>query len=121
MAAYPSTLPGPITTGYQLNPVEQVVRTEMEGGYTRSRRRTTARIDSFQLAFIYDKAQMAIFRGWFNDADGANGGAAWFDFSLDTGGGEELTVEARFNGIWQSSKMSNDYWKVTATLEVRYA
>lgn len=121
MAAYPSTLPGPLNTGYQLNPVDQVIRTEMEGGNTRSRRRTTARIDSFPLVFIYNKTQMAEFRDWFEDAIGADGGAAWFDISLDTGDGGELTVEARFDGIWQSARMSTEYWKVTATLEVRYA
>lgn len=121
MAAYPSTLPGPLNSGYQLNPVNQVIRTEMESGYTRARRRTTARVDRFPLAFIYTQSQMATFRDWFDDPTGADGGAAWFDIDLDTGDNGEITVEGRFAGIWQASRISTEFWKVTATIEVRYA
>lgn len=120
MATYPSTLPAPLSDGYQLNPGDQVIRTEMESGYTRTRRRTTARIDKFSAAFVYTSAQMDAFRDWFEDASGADGGAAWFDITLKTGDGSAITVEARFSGVWQASYRGG-IWQVTATLEVRYA
>lgn len=120
MAAYPSTLPAPLSESYQINPIDQVIRTEMDGGYTRARRRTTARVDKISVSFVYTSSQMDSFRDWFEDSTGADGGASWFDITLKTGDGASLTVEGRFFGIWQAV-YKGGYWQVTATLEVRYA
>jgi hypothetical protein len=121
MATYPTTLPAPLSDGYQLNPVEQVIRTDMESGYARTRRRTTARIDKFSISFVYTSTQMDAFRDWFESSSGADGGAAWFDVTLITGDGSSVTVEARFTGMWQATYRDKGLWQVVATIEVRYA
>ena len=87
MQAYPSTLPAPLVSGYTLSPVDQTVRTDMEVGAARVRRRTRARNDLIDVSFLLTAAQMDEFREWFDgyewqrknlflhsaDCDSANG------------------------------------------------
>jgi hypothetical protein len=121
MASYPASLPRPQIAGYQILPTDPVTRTEMEGGNSRARRRTATRRDMIGVAWKFTAAEMAIFRSWFEASDGADGGAAWWNVSLDTGDGGSLTaVESRFAGIWQAELRALT-WVVTAQLEVRYA
>lgn len=121
MASWPTTLPSPLLSGYGISPSDQVIRTEMEGGETRSRRRSSARKDSFPVSWKFTDAQMAIFRAWFDSPSYADGGNAWFTVYLATGDTGIDSVTARFNGAWQASMESGLHWNVSATLEVRYA
>lgn len=95
----------------------------MESGATRARRRSFARKDSVPVAWLMTAAQYAAFRTWYDDADGADGGAGWFDIGLYVGDAAgKVTVEARFSETWQSAPVeSAANWVVTAKLEVRYA
>lgn len=115
MPAYPGSLPVPLVEGYALNPVDQTVRTEMEAGAARVRRRTFARNDVVDVAFIFTGGEFAAFRTWF-EGD-AGGGSAWFDMPLDVGAGM-ATEEVRFKGAWKSQRVQL-HWRVTAQLEVR--
>ncbi len=124
MAYWPVTLPAPRHDGYQLAQIDPAIRTAMEGGNVRSRRRTTARTDRIACTVRLTNTQFYTFRAWFDASDGANGGVSWFTVSLRTGGinGSALqTVEATFSGIWTSEHPSHDTWLVTMPLEVRYA
>ena len=122
MSAFPATLPNPQVSGYQVSPLDQTARTDMESGAGRSRRRTAARNDQVAVVWQFTDTQMAAFREWF-DADtvddGAAGGAAWFDLSLPVGDGGLDAVEARFIGPFRAGMPSNLIWSVSATLEVR--
>jgi hypothetical protein len=119
MATWPSTLPAPLRPGYGLAPVDQSLRTEMESGAARSRRRTYSRNDRVTVAWSLSDAQMDIFRTWFeNDAEAA-GGSAWFSISLRIGNTGATAQEARFVGAYQMQQLGADRWSVTATLEVR--
>lgn len=118
MAAWPSTLPPP-TTDYKLAPVDPVVRTEMESGASRSRRRTRARNDHVSAVWKLKDAQMQIFRAWFDSDSGAAGGAAWFTIDLPTGDGGIQNVTAKFKKVFESSYLHRLKWQVSAELEIR--
>lgn len=120
MATYPSTLPAPLAGAYSLNPVDQTVRTDMEMGAPRVRRRTAARNDRVAVGWLFTVAELDTFRDWFESAStGIAGGASWFSVALDVGTGTTLaSVEARFVGPFQAARDGNK-WRVTATLEVR--
>ena len=121
MATWPATLPAPNLSGYQLTPTDQSLRTEMESGAARSRRRSYARLDRVQVGLILSDAQMDIFRTWFeNDAEAA-GGSAWFDISLRIGNTGATAQSARFIGSFQANLLKSDKWAVSAQWEVRDA
>lgn len=67
MRRWPDTLPGIIRPGYQLQPVDPALRTDMEVGARRLRRLTRARRDMVAVAWLFDDDQMAAFRAWFGD------------------------------------------------------
>lgn len=120
MAAYPSTLPIPLLSGYGLQPVSQAIETDMEVGASRMRRRTSAVNEKISVSFKYSDAQMATFRTWFNSATGANGGASWFAIGLPRGTAGVATVDARFSGgAFRADLLPGLNWLVTTTLELR--
>jgi len=122
MAAWPTTLPDPLASGYALKPVDMSIRTDMEMGAARTRRRTLVRNDKLSVGWSMTEAQLAAFRTWFEDAAQAAGGASWFSVTLNIGTGGQVAVEARFVGPWQASKTVDHgglRWQVTAELEVR--
>lgn len=119
MAAWPSTLPPPLASGYSLKPVDATVRTDMEAGAARVRRRTNARNDRLSVSWVMTDAQLAIFRAWFDNAAEAAGGAAWFSTSLAIGTTGIVALEARFAGPWQAALLGGLNWSVSAELEVR--
>ena len=121
MATWPSTLPLPTTEGYDLAPADQTVRTDMEVGAARVRRRSAARNDLVAVRWVLTDDQLEDFRDWFDDPDDAAGGTAWFTgLSLALGGGGLTTdAECRFVGPWQASSLGGTIWQVSARLEVR--
>lgn len=119
MATWPTTLPAPLVAGYGVEPVDQTVRTEMEVGTARVRRRTAAQIDHVQVSYNLSDAQMATFRTWFY-ADLA-GGSDSFSVSLWVGKTGATAATAKFIGTPKWSMDGNHRWTVTGTLEVRYA
>lgn len=120
MSTWPSTLPAPTVDGYSIEPFDQTIRTDMESGAARTRRRTRARMDMINVAWKFTDTQMSTFRAWFeNDSTGAAGGAGWFTVSLNVGDGGITSKEARFNGVFKPNLLSKSVWNVTATLEVR--
>ena len=119
MATWPSTLPGPMLAGYALNPMDQSIRTDMEVGAARSRRRTVTRSDKLPVSWTFTDAQMAIFRAWFENAStGADGGAGWFTLDLYVGDGGYSSKTCRFVGPFQSAMLEGHNWRIGATLEV---
>lgn len=120
MATWPTTLPAPCSDSYQLSPVDPTIRTDMEAGTSRARRRTTARNDKVSVSWDMSDAQLAIFRTWFEDAStGAAGGANWFTVSLPIGTTGLVPVDARFSRVYTAAYVGYMYWKVSAELELR--
>lgn len=122
MAAWPTSLPIPSVAGYSLEAIDQTIRTDMEAGAARVRRRTVAQLDMIDVRWVFTISQMATFRTWHGDGStGAAGGAAWFTIGLQTGDGGVATREARFVNAFSASLVSATVWEVTAKLEVRNA
>lgn len=119
MATWPATLPKPLIDGYVLKPVDPTVRTDMESGAARTRRRTSARNDKLSAKWIFTDAQMAIFRTWFDNAAECAGGASWFTVTLARGTTGLVSLEARFVGPFQAPVLSGLNWNVSAELELR--
>jgi len=119
MANWPTTLPAP-RPNYALAPVDQTVRTDMESGAARARRRTSARSDKATVHWRMTDAQLAIFRAWFDDAStGIAGGAGWFDVTLPIGTGGKVAVTARFIGPFTADFSDLSVWDVSGELEIR--
>jgi hypothetical protein len=120
MATWPSTLPAPTFDGYQLTPIDPVIRSEMEIGAPRSRRRTAALDDNIALTWKFTDAQMATFRTWFYDAAGAAGGAAWFTgLSLAVGTTGVVALQCQFTGVFNATPISGLNWLMSAKVRTR--
>lgn len=70
MSTWPTDLPLPLLTGYSATQQPQTVRTEMDAGTPRVRRRSAVRFDEITVEFVFDATQVALFRDWF-DASGS--------------------------------------------------
>jgi len=114
METWPGLLPNP-STGYALNPVDPVVRSDVEQGPARSRRRFTSAPTKAPVTWKLNKEQFAIFEAFHHYR--LNDGAAWFNVNIINGQGLTL-CEARFSKMWQA-KAAGNRWRVTAELEIR--
>jgi hypothetical protein len=120
MATWPSTLPSPIKVSYAVNMQDQCIRTDMEAGNPRVRRRTSARIDLIDVAWTFTDAEMADFRSWYEDSStGISGGAAWFQIDLAVGDTGINTVDARFARTFIARLQPGLNWTVESQLETR--
>lgn len=118
--SFPSFLPGPEQKTLVIQPVDPVVRTQMDSGSPRSRRRFTSYPSNYPVTWIFTQTEMAVFEAWHNQA--INDGASWFNIDLPNGLGIS-SYEAKFQGTgqnpWKAALQPGLIWKITATLEVR--
>lgn len=122
MATWPSMLPSASSpSGYGLAPQSKNVRTQMEIGPARVRRRTRSAPVSVDVQFIFTQQEMAIFEAWFEHE--IDNGAAWFSAPYFNGSGL-TTVEARFveeEEPYRARMAGPLEFSVTARWEVRNA
>jgi len=120
MAAFPSTLPDPKLNGYKIKPIDQTIRTDMEFGNARVRRRTSTRNDVVSVIWIFTDGELDTFRDWFDDSTtGISGGASWFDIDLKLVNNGITASEARFVGPFEAMLSSENLWEIKAELETR--
>lgn len=121
MATWPDSLGVPQLSGYGLETEDVTVRTSMESGPARVRRRYTAGPDAIQLKFIFDAAQMATFRAFW-DADWAQG-SAWVDLPVSDGRSSGLVIKpARPNPAkFKATPLGALKWAIDFSVEVRDA
>lgn len=114
---WPSTLPLPTVQGYGVQPGEAILRTEMEAGLARQRRRFTDVPTKVSVRWIMRRDQYAIFEGWYRWH--AREGASWFTITL-LGGLGLLEQEARFTRQFSSRLLAGGtLWEITSELEIR--
>ena len=114
---WPSTLPLPTVQGYGVQPGEAILRTEMEAGLARQRRRFTDVPTKVSVRWIMRRDQYAIFEGWYRWH--AREGASWFAITL-LGGLGLLEQEARFTRQFSSRLLAGGtLWEITSELEIR--
>lgn len=117
MATYPTTLPGPQRDGYGLKVTDPTIRTEMEAGHQRVRRRSVAKHKVVSCTFKFSAAEFQVFDDWFLSESGAASGAAWFDMPLDING-QIAQHTCRFGGMYEAS-LEGLRWRVSARIEVQ--
>lgn len=118
MAKWPSTLPKPALSSYSLEPQNAVLKTQMEAGPNRYRKRYTAVPMDIKSGFILNAAQMAIFTTFFRTT--INFGADWFVFDgLNLGAGYATGCEAHFVEPYKANLIERGYWSVSFSFEVR--
>lgn len=113
---WPATLPLPSVEGYGVNPGEAILRTEMEAGPARQRRRFTQVPSRITVRWLFRREQFALFEAWYRWQ--AKEGAEWF--AIDLLGGLGLVAhEARFTRQFESRLKNALLWEVTSELEIR--
>lgn len=121
MATWPTTLPAPSRYGYGLESGDPTVRTDMDAGAARVRRRFTASPDTVNLKFVFNDAQMATFRTtWAGDMAQ---GAAWINLPIRDGNtGGVVNHEIRPNPArFTAQLLGAGIWAVSFSAEVRHA
>lgn len=117
MASWPASLPVISSLeGYGFEPVDSVLRTEMEGGIPKSRRRYSQTISKFHVSIPMSRAELAAFETFHQYT--LNGGASWFDMPLVNGQGTTV-CQALINGAFRATRASATYWTVAFEMWVR--
>ena len=62
---WPTTLPLPSVEGYGLTPQEAVLRTDMESGPARQRRRFRQTLPPLTVRSLFRQFEFALFSSWF--------------------------------------------------------
>lgn len=114
--SWPVTLPLPSIGGYSVHPGEAILRTEMEAGPARQRRRYTQVPSRISVRWIFRRDQFALFEAWYRWQ--AKEGGEWFDINL-LGGLGLVVHEARFTRPFDAKPRSGVLWDVSSELEIR--
>ncbi len=114
---WPPTLPLPTVQGYSVQPEDAILRTEMEAGLARQRRRFTNVPTKVSVRWIMRRDQYPIFEAWYRWQ--AKEGANWFTITL-LGGLGLLEQEARFTRQFSARLLAGGtLWEITSELEIR--
>ncbi|MBL6934095.1 MAG: YcaO-like family protein [Alphaproteobacteria bacterium] len=114
--SWPATLPLPSIEGYGVHPGEAILRTEMEAGPARQRRRFTSVPSRISVRWVLRRDQFALFEAWYRWH--AKEGGEWFGIDL-LGGLGLVTHEARFTRQFAARPLPGNRWEVTSELEIR--
>jgi hypothetical protein len=113
---WPATLPLPSVEGYGVSPQEAVLRTEMESGPARQRRRFRQTPTRITVRWLFGEYQFALFEAWYKFH--ADEGGQWFEITL-LGGLGLLPHEARFTRQFEARLLPARRWEVKGELEIR--
>ena len=113
---WPPTLPLPTVQGYGIRPGEAILRTEMEAGPARQRKRFTQVPSRIAVRWLMKREQFALFEAWYRWR--AREGGAWFEIKLLGGLGLQVH-EARFTRQFEAKLIGGLLWEVTSELEIR--
>ena len=117
MDVYPIQLPPPIREGYEFAPVSSMVRTEMQSGRARQRRRFTSVPTMASVSWILTAVQARYFESWYEGV--LTSGSEWFEMPLITPLGNFRHV-VRFTDIYRGpTPITVNHFKYTAQLEMR--
>ena len=117
MATWPTSFPLPQTPGYALEPQQAFLRTQMDAGPARQRRRFSTTPTRVPVSFKMSLVQFETFEAWYKFE--INDGAGWFTITLANGKGL-TSCEARFPEMYKASPEGSTFrWIVDGVLEVR--
>ena len=115
MIKFPQHLPLPTISGYSIKPDDAIIRTDMESGPARQRRRFTQTPSKIAVRWVMNQEQFSLFEAWYKFH--AKEGAEWFDIQL-LGGLGLLEQEARFIQQFEAGLYKGLLWEITAELEI---
>lgn len=113
---FPEKLPYPTTEGYAIKPGEAIVRTDMEAGPARQRRRYTQTPTKISVRWLMNPEQFCVFEAWYKYH--AKEGGEWFVITL-LGGIGLSSQEARFTQQFEAKLLNGYLWEITSELEIR--
>ena len=114
MATWPDTLPDtPLLDGYSETRQQEFLRSEMDAGPAKQRRRFSAATYYFNVSYVLDESQLDDLN-YFYTID-LYGGSLPFDWIHPRTGDE---VQARFMSPISFSVLSGQYYKLNLELEV---
>ena len=117
LAVWPEQLPLPEQSGYAIQHVSPLQRTEMVSGRARQRRVYTSVPSNVAVQWFLTEQQAQLFETWFRYA--ITDGADWFLLPLKTPVGIKH-YEARFNGMYDGPVLTSfNKWTFSGTLEIR--
>ena len=117
LAVWPEQLPLPEQSGYAIQHVSPLQRTEMVSGRARQRRVYTSVPSMVAVQFVCTELQAQLFEAFFRYT--ITDGADWFLLPLKT---PMFTgnYECRFTGIYEGPVLiAYDKWTVSATIEIK--
>lgn len=116
MLTWPSTLPQqPLIKDYTEEPQSQVIRTGMDAGPKKTRRRfTAAPVDVPPLQYIMTPEQKIIFESWFNND--IQGGSLPFDWPRPRSGTASVMIVGEPPYRFQTFGRN---WMLTVSLEIQ--
>jgi len=117
LAVWPEQLPLPEQSGYAIQHVSPLQRTEMVSGRARQRRVYTSVPSMVAVQFFCTELQAQVFELFFRF--GIADGADWFMCTLKTPLGL-MPYRCRFNGIYEGPVLTSfNKWTFSGTLEIR--
>lgn len=114
--SWPAILPLPTVEGYAVRPSESILRTEMEAGPARQRRRYRSTPSRITVRWVLSRDHFAVFESWYHWF--AQEGGAWFTIPL-LGGLGLMPHEARFTRTFEAHLKGGTLWEVVSELEIR--
>lgn len=118
--SWPALLPLPTFQGYGIEPLDSVLRTDMEQGAARQRQVYTKVPERISVRWRFSLWEYALFRSWYRYK--AKAGAEWFTITLLTGlgmAGHEVRFAGQGKAPYRAVPNRGQYWIVTSVLEVR--
>lgn len=113
---FPEALPNVIMGDYSYKQANNLIRTEMESGPAKVRRRFVSVPTDVNVSWKFSRAELAIFENFFRNT--IYDGATWFQIKLVNGAGETLCT-ARFKEAYDASTDAKEHsWVVRGKLEV---
>ena len=117
LAVWPEQLPLPEQSGYAIQHVSPLQRTEMVSGRARQRRIYTSVPSMVAVQWFLSDVEAQLFEVWFRYS--ITDGADWFLCPLKTPVGIKH-YEARFNGMYEGPTLTAfKRWTASATMEIR--
>lgn len=113
MASWPATLPQlPMASGFSESPPDTTVRTKMDAGPAKVRRRFTANVRPIKASFLMTTAQIADLDTFYvTTTVGGSASFTWIDPRTSS------SKSFRFMAPPEYNLTSGDYWSVSLQLE----
>ncbi|CAI3796052.1 hypothetical protein [Rheinheimera sp. MM224] len=110
-------LPLPLREGYGLTPVSPLMRTDMQSGRAKQRRRYQSTPTQAPINWIFiQPGQALLFEQWYQHV--LMDGVLWFNMKLRTPEGVKF-YKCRFMDIYKGGELDGpNYWRYSAELEL---